>query len=628
METAVSQQDAVSGDATAIQVLSSLDTSLQSPSVLKPTETGSSMETVHPDVSETPTASGISIDEPTPTSSPEPSEVTGDDSTPALGVVSNGSASKGEDEEDMEGQASRPRLDDINASTAAATVDNKADQNVKTLPNKNKKKEDKGIEYILRALSSLSTPEEKLAALCKKYADLHEEHRVLQSSFKQQQRRMSVLAREKDQLQADHTKAVIAKSKLESLCRELQKHNKLIKEESVQRAREEEEKRREISAKFQTTIADIQMQMTDNHEKNVKLREENADLAGKLKKFIEQHELREQQLEKLIKHRELEQQLADTKLQQAAIILKEEKERNLKEKELLLLQASEGHKKNSVLEAQLMMYKDRYEEFQATINKSNDMFQKLKSEMDKMGKRIKKLEKEGAQWRAKFEASNKALLDMATEKKSADKEKEVLQVKVQKLESLCRALQAELHGKKTNKSLPLPAEAETSALSPVEDVSLLAATPDTPNSKLQASIEQTMAICSETGDLHHEACNPVSNDHDNHSLRNSLPDNAETTITADADQVGLAASSDLSALVTDSADANNAEVMKLLKDSHSSASSSETASSEGEVLAEVSSEGEILVTGAPSSELSAETVEQDLPAAFGSLAVDTEQAAA
>lgn len=145
METAVSQQDAVSGDATAIQVLSSLDTSLQSPSVLKPTETGSSMETVHPDVSETPAASGISIDEPTPTSSPEPSEVTGDDSTPALGVVSNGSASKGEDEEDMEGQASRPRLDDINASTAAATVDNKADQNVKTLPNKNKKKEDKGI---------------------------------------------------------------------------------------------------------------------------------------------------------------------------------------------------------------------------------------------------------------------------------------------------------------------------------------------------------------------------------------------------------------------------------------------------------------------------------------------------
>ena len=36
-----------------------------------------------------------------------------------------------------------------------------------------------------------------------------------------------------------------------------------------------------------------------------------------------------------------------------------------------------------------------------------------------MGKRIKKLEKEGAQWRAKWENSNKALLDMAEEVSTA-----------------------------------------------------------------------------------------------------------------------------------------------------------------------------------------------------------------
>ena len=45
---------------------------------------------------------------------------------------------------------------------------------------------------------------------------------------------------------------------------------------------------------FQTTIGEIQTQMTDNHERNTKLREENADLATKLKNFIEQYELREQ----------------------------------------------------------------------------------------------------------------------------------------------------------------------------------------------------------------------------------------------------------------------------------------------------------------------------------------------
>ncbi|KAK6170433.1 hypothetical protein SNE40_018831 [Patella caerulea] len=335
---------------------------------------------------------------------------------------------------------------------------------------KSKRKEDKGIDHILRALSSLDTTEEKLAALCKKYADIHEEHRVLQVSFKQAQRRMAVISREKDQIQSEHTKAVMGKSKLESLCRELQKHNKIIKEESIQRAKEEDEKRKEISAKFQTTIGEIQQQMQDNHDRNSKLREENADLAGKLKGFIEKYEIREEQLEKLMKHREVEQQLADAKLQQANLILKQEQERGSKEKELLLTQNDESVKKASILEAQLTMYKDRYEEFQTTINKSNEMFQKFKSEMDKMGKRIKKLEKEGASWKAKWQGCNKALLDMVDEKQKNDQERTKLQTKNNKLESLCRALQNELHGKKGSEvkeivenSTPLNTQEESSS---------------------------------------------------------------------------------------------------------------------------------------------------------------------
>jgi len=45
---------------------------------------------------------------------------------------------------------------------------------------------------------------------------------------------------------------------------------------------------------LQTTIGEIQTQMQENHERNKQLREENFDLAGKLKKFIEQSEAREQ----------------------------------------------------------------------------------------------------------------------------------------------------------------------------------------------------------------------------------------------------------------------------------------------------------------------------------------------
>ena len=44
----------------------------------------------------------------------------------------------------------------------------------------------------------------------------------------------------------------------------------------------------------QVTINDIQQQMNEHYEKNTALREENLELANKLKGLIEQYELREQ----------------------------------------------------------------------------------------------------------------------------------------------------------------------------------------------------------------------------------------------------------------------------------------------------------------------------------------------
>ena len=48
-------------------------------------------------------------------------------------------------------------------------------------------------EAVLKALGSLESTEEKLAALCKKYADLLEENRRLQQKFKQSQKSVSVV---------------------------------------------------------------------------------------------------------------------------------------------------------------------------------------------------------------------------------------------------------------------------------------------------------------------------------------------------------------------------------------------------------------------------------------------------
>ncbi|XP_054251473.1 alpha-taxilin [Indicator indicator] len=308
----------------------------------------------------------------------------------------------------------------------------------------------KEITLLMQTLNTLSTPEEKLAALCKKYAELLEEHRNSQKQMRILQKKQSQLVQEKDQLQSEHSKAILARSKLESLCRELQRHNRSLKEEGVQRAREEEEKRKEVTSHFQVTLNDIQLQMEQHNERNSKLRQENLELAERLKKLIEQYELREEHIDKVFKHKDLQQQLVDAKLQQAQEMLKEAEERHQREKDFLLKEAVESQRmcelmkqQETHLKQQLALYTEKFEEFQNTLSKSSEVFTTFKQEMEKMTKKIKKLEKETTMYRSRWESSNKALLEMAEEKTLRDKELEGLQVKIQRLEKLCRALQTE-----------------------------------------------------------------------------------------------------------------------------------------------------------------------------------------
>ncbi|NXJ31735.1 TXLNB protein, partial [Ciconia maguari] len=308
----------------------------------------------------------------------------------------------------------------------------------------------KEATLLMQNLNKLNTPEEKLDLLFKKYAELLEEHRAEQKKLKYLQKRQAQITKEKDQLQSEHSRAILARSKLESLCRELQRHNKNLKEETIQRAREEDEKRKEITNHFQGTLSEIQAQIEQQSERNMKLCQENTELAEKLKSIIDQYELREEHLDKIFKHRELQQKLVDAKLEQSQEMMKEAEERHQKEKEYLLNQAAEWKlqakmlkEQETVLQAQITLYSERFEEFQKTLTKSNEVFATFKQEMEKMTKKMKKLEKDTATWKSRFENCNRALLDMIEEKAMRSKEYECFVLKIQRLENLCRALQEE-----------------------------------------------------------------------------------------------------------------------------------------------------------------------------------------
>ncbi|NXC47947.1 TXLNB protein, partial [Penelope pileata] len=406
---------------------------------------------------------------------------------------------------------------------------------------------------LMQSLNKLSTPEEKLDLLFKKYAELLEEHRAEQKQLKYLQKRQAQITKEKDQLQSEHSRAILARSKLESLCRELQRHNKTLKEETIQRAREEDEKRKEITNHFQGTLSEIQAQIEQQSERNMKLCQENTELAEKLKSIIDQYELREEHLDKIFKHRELQQKLVDAKLEQSQEMMKEAEERHQKEKEYLLNQAAEWKlqakmlkEQETVLQAQITLYSERFEEFQKTLTKSNEVFATFKQEMEKMTKKMKKLEKDTATWKSRFENCNRALLDMIEEKAMRTKEYECFVLKIQRLENLCRALQEERNELyRKIKQAQLPEEVNGNDILEEEDD-----TDTNPSSSEQAGVE----LCAADKSMLKELAEAFRV---SHKAEESLSSNSSNPETCDAQTCNAVPVPDLPSHLTPQAEAKN-----------------------------------------------------------------------
>ncbi|XP_051955208.1 beta-taxilin-like isoform X2 [Xyrauchen texanus] len=350
-----------------------------------------------------------------------------------------------ETKETMEGE------EDIKADEEAAPKEAEASQ-MKEQKTDNKLLKGLGKEAtsLLQSLNKLSSPEDKVEMVLKKYTEMVEEHRSEKKQLEQLLQRQGLLVKQRDQLQFEHSRAILARSKLELLCRELQRHNSTLKEESLQRQQEDDLKRKELTTHFQSTLVDIQAQIEQHSSRNNKLCHENNELANKLKTIVDQYELREQSLEKIFKNRDLQQKLSDVKLEEANMLLNEAVEKHNREKEYLLKEAIEKTKKcyamreqELQMKKQLVLYSQKFDEFQVTLAKSNEIYATFKQQMDKMTKKMTKLEKESNTWKTRFESSNKALVDMIEERSEKAKEFELFTLKIDRLETLCQALQDE-----------------------------------------------------------------------------------------------------------------------------------------------------------------------------------------
>ncbi|XP_055088241.1 alpha-taxilin isoform X1 [Periophthalmus magnuspinnatus] len=350
----------------------------------------------------------------------------------------------------------RRRLDEIVSSYSKGPSVLEQQTWVESDMDKKKDEEDHSItletemSLIQQSLSQLSSPEEKLQDLVKKYAEMASLRRSDEQKLCQLQHRFSRLLDERQQLQKEQRNNLMARSKLETLCRELQREYAELREETIERCREDEKKRTEMTNHFQEMLTEIQTQIEQHNARNDKLCTENNNLTEKLESLMSQCELREESLEKINKHRDLQQKLTEARLAQSNALLVEAEEKHKREKEYLLREAIDKTKKCFAMKEQelsmkkkLALYAQKFDEFQGTLAKSNEIFHRFKKEMDTMSEKMKKMEKESNLWKTRFENCNKALTDMLEERTEKGKEYDLFVLKIQKLEKLCRTLQEE-----------------------------------------------------------------------------------------------------------------------------------------------------------------------------------------
>ncbi|XP_010937825.1 uncharacterized protein [Elaeis guineensis] len=238
---------------------------------------------------------------------------------------------------------------------------------------------------------------------------------------------------------AERDAAVAVRERLESLCRELQRQNKMLMDECRRVSTEGQNMRLDLSTKFNDAIKDVSIKLEEQKDECLSQLRENEMLRNKLKQLADQYALSEQQFAQKLKQKTLELQLADLKIQkQQEKSAQEQTQMQLYAEQVAQLMATEKS-----LRLQLVADGEKFQQFQEALSKSNEVFEAFKQEMEKMAKLIKELKKENDFLKSKCEKSDIALVKLVEERELMKKQLEKVKNQKEKLESLCRSLQAE-----------------------------------------------------------------------------------------------------------------------------------------------------------------------------------------
>lgn len=249
-------------------------------------------------------------------------------------------------------------------------------------------------------------------------------------------------------------KANAIKHRLESLCRDLHNENRKIKAEKLQAesAMTELEKLRKETQLSASAPVKCEFPLPNLPEKNTLAKENSAALADRILFLADLFLIREEHFAALLRLRESEtigaqekvNYLADQLSKQASLL-------DGSNRRIALLARSEQD-----LKAQVRQYVEKFRQVEETLGKSNDLFGTFRAEMEQMGAKLARLERENAQLNSKCATLSRNIIEMADERTKQNAQMETMKGQKAKLEQLCRTLQAERNAALKSAAPPSP----------------------------------------------------------------------------------------------------------------------------------------------------------------------------
>lgn len=317
------------------------------------------------------------------------------------------------------------------------------------------------LEAALDMIGSSTLPfERKLEVLKEKFANIvkHDRHwraRVLRATRVAHDERI-----QRQLIEMELEKANAIKQRLESLCRDLHNENRRIKAaEREQKEHDLRESSLAAASLIKPEVPRMDFPLPPTPDRDVLAKESSGALADRIISMADLYSVREQHFASLFRQKECELLMAAEKADLLASQLsKHNSALENSSRRISALTRSEAE-----LKAQVRQYVDKFRQVEETLGKSNDLFGTFRAEMEQMGAKLARLERENAQLNSKCATLSRNIIEMADERTKQNTAIDTLKGQKAKLEQLCRTLQAERNAALKNSLPSAPEETVTAA---------------------------------------------------------------------------------------------------------------------------------------------------------------------